>query len=92
MPTLAMGCSFFVWIPLCVAFGRRPVVIAASLMLTIASLSAGFATGFHPLLVAICFIGFAGGATIGTVSSSFPSVMPTATQKPPTTDLRRQVC
>lgn len=87
MPTLAMGCSFFVWIPLCVAFGRRPIVIAASLMLTLACLSAGFATAFHPLLVAICFVGFAGGATIGTVSLPSPpplfSVPNAATQRPP---------
>lgn len=67
-PTLAMGISFFFWIPLCVAFGRRPVLIISSLMLAIATLGAGFAAGFYQLLVAICFIGFAVGATLSTVS------------------------
>lgn len=72
MPTLSMGCGFFVWIPLCVAFGRRPIIILSAVMFTLASVGAGFAAGFPELLAAICCIGFAGGASIGTVSLSRP--------------------
>lgn len=72
MPTLSMGCGFFVWIPLCVAFGRRPIIILSAVMFTLASVGAGFAAGFPELLAAICCIGFAGGASIGTVSLSPP--------------------
>lgn len=67
-PTLAMGVGFFLWIPLSVAFGRRPVILASSIMLTGATLGAGFASNFYVLLVGICLIGFAGGATLSTVS------------------------
>lgn len=67
-PTLLMGVSFFIWLPLCIAFGRRPVILLSAVTLFVATLRAGFAHDFYQLLAAICFIGFAGGATISTVS------------------------
>lgn len=70
LPTLCLGLSFFFWIPLCVAFGRRPVILAAAIMMTTATLGAGFVPGFHQLLVALGFIGFAAGAPLGMVSIS----------------------
>lgn len=74
MPTLAMGCGFFFWIPLCVAFGRRPIIILSAVMFTIASLGAGFSNGFASLLACVCSVGFSGGASIGVVST--PSSSP----------------
>lgn len=68
LPTLCLGISFFFWIPLCVAFGRRPVLLTAALMMAGATMGAGFAPGFHQLLVALGFIGFAAGAPLGMVS------------------------
>ncbi|KAI3396085.1 hypothetical protein diail_502 [Diaporthe ilicicola] len=65
-PTLMMGLSFFFWIPLSVAFGRRPLVLLSALMMTVASLWAGFTNDYHQLLAAISIMGLAGGATIST--------------------------
>lgn len=73
-PTLLMGVGFFIWLPLCVAFGRRPVILLSSVTLFVATLKAGFADNFHQLLACICFIGLAGGATISTVSLPFLSL------------------
>lgn len=72
-PTLAMGISFFFWIPLCVGFGRRPVLLLSSVMLAVATFWAGAAASFYQLLIAICCIGFAVGATISTVSLCGPT-------------------
>ncbi|KAK2608154.1 hypothetical protein N8I77_006782 [Diaporthe amygdali] len=65
-PTLMMGLSFFLWIPLSVAFGRRPIIIASALMMSVASFWAGFTNNYHQLLGAICVMGLAGGATLST--------------------------
>lgn len=67
-PTLLMGVGFFVWLPLCVAFGRRPVILLSSVILFAATLTAGFSKGFQQLLGCICVIGLTGGASISTVS------------------------
>lgn len=67
-PTLLMGVSFFLWIPLSVAFGRRPIIFLASVVLTLGTLGAGFAPNFHSLLAAICFIGLGVGASLSVVS------------------------
>lgn len=67
-PTLMMGLSFFFWIPMSVAFGRRPLIILSSVMMSVGSLWAGFTNDYHQLLAAICLTGLAGGATLSTVS------------------------
>ncbi|KAJ4419494.1 hypothetical protein N0V82_004939 [Gnomoniopsis sp. IMI 355080] len=65
-PTLALGLSFFFWMPLSVGYGRRGITLTASALLASAILGAGFARGFHDLLAALCLIGVAAGATIST--------------------------
>lgn len=66
-PTLALGISFFFWMPLSVGFGRRANMTASSALFLCAVLGAGFARGFHELLAALCVVGAAAGASISTV-------------------------
>lgn len=66
-PTLAMGISFFIWIPLSVGFGRRPILLLSALVMTCATVGAGFAPSFHHLLASLICIGFSAGATLSTV-------------------------
>lgn len=66
-PTLMMGLSFFFWIPMSVAFGRRPLILLSAVMMSVGSLWAGFTNDYHQLLGAICLMGLAGGATLSTV-------------------------
>lgn len=66
-PTLMMGLSFFFWIPMSVAFGRRPLIILSAVMMSVGSLWAGFTNNYHQLLGAICLTGLAGGATLSVV-------------------------
>lgn len=66
-PTLMMGLGFFFWIPMSVAFGRRPLIILSAVMMSVGSLWAGFTNNYHQLLGAICLMGLAGGATLSTV-------------------------
>lgn len=74
-PTIALGISFFFWIPLSVGFGRRAIMVVSSALLTGATVAAGFAHGFHELLAALCLIGLATGASLSTVSSrSLPTL------------------
>ncbi|KAJ4387292.1 hypothetical protein N0V93_007881 [Gnomoniopsis smithogilvyi] len=65
-PTLALGISFFIWMPLSVGFGRRGSLVTASALMTCAALGAGFARGFHELLAAVCLLGIAAGASLST--------------------------
>lgn len=67
-PTLLMGISFFLWVPLSVAFGRRPILVISSVILTLGTLGSGFATNFQGLLAGVCFIGLGVGATLSVVS------------------------
>lgn len=66
-PTLMMGLSFFFWIPMSVAFGRRPLILLSAVMMSSGSLWAGFTNDYHQLLAAICIMGLAGGATLSVV-------------------------
>ncbi|KAH6693361.1 major facilitator superfamily transporter [Leptodontidium sp. MPI-SDFR-AT-0119] len=61
-PTLCMGIGAFIWIPLSLAVGRRPVLLLGSLMLLLATLWAGVSKTFFSLLAAQCFQGLAAGA------------------------------
>lgn len=61
-PTLFMGLGAFLWIPLSLAIGRRPVLLLASLVLLIATICAGFVQKFYLLLTALCFQGLGAGA------------------------------
>lgn len=66
-PTLALGLSFFLWMPLGVGFGRRATLVFASAILTSATLVAGFTHGFRQILAALCLMGVATGVSISTV-------------------------
>lgn len=83
-PTLMMGLSFFFWIPMSVAFGRRPLIILSAVMMSGGSLWAGFTNNYHQLLAAICIMGLAGGATLSTVCLTRPNITaePSGTNHP----------
>jgi MFS family permease len=73
---LFMGFGAFLWIPLSLAIGRRPVLILSTLVLFSGTMWATFAGSFYQFLAAICLIGLAGGASTSLVSSrSCPVVM-----------------
>ncbi|CZR67806.1 uncharacterized protein PAC_17705 [Phialocephala subalpina] len=63
-PTLFMGVGAFVWVPLTLAIGRRPVFLIATTLLLAAAIWAGLAHKFYELLVSVCLMGFAGGFAI----------------------------
>ncbi|KAK0099239.1 hypothetical protein ONS96_008473 [Cadophora gregata f. sp. sojae] len=61
-PTLFMGLGAFIWIPLSLAVGRRPVLLLCSLIVLITTILAGFLKDFYPLMTALCLQGLAAGA------------------------------
>lgn len=67
-PTLFMGIGAFIWIPLTLAIGRRPVFLLATIVITIGTLWAGLTKDFHALLTAVCLIGLAEGFSTSAVS------------------------
>lgn len=62
-----MGIGAFVWIPMSLAVGRRPVFLLAIIVLTTGTLWAGMTKDFHQLLAAVCIIGLAEGFATSTV-------------------------
>ncbi|KAF1957751.1 MFS general substrate transporter [Byssothecium circinans] len=58
MPTLSMAVGAFIWVPLSLALGRRPVFLIVSFMTFFATLCAGYAETFGQLLTCLCFLGF----------------------------------
>jgi MFS family permease len=67
-PTLFMGVGAFIWIPLTVAVGRRPVFLLATLVITMGTFWAGMTKNFYALLAAVCLIGLAEGFGTSAVS------------------------
>lgn len=67
-PTLFMGVGAFLWIPLSLAIGRRPVLILSNIVLVSATVWAGFARNFYQLMGAICLMGLGEGASTSVVS------------------------
>ncbi|KAH7112088.1 major facilitator superfamily domain-containing protein [Dendryphion nanum] len=63
-PTLLMGLGCFLWIPLSIGLGRRPVLLVATITLLLALLGAGRAQTFSQLLVAVCFLGLCEGLAL----------------------------
>ncbi|KAH3963932.1 hypothetical protein HBH70_230030 [Parastagonospora nodorum] len=61
MPTLFMAVGSFLWIPLTIGMGRRPVFLIASVTLIVACIGAGYSQSFPQLLACICFLGLAEG-------------------------------
>jgi MFS family permease len=74
MPTLFMAVGSFLWIPLTIGMGRRPVFLVASVTLIVACIGAGYSQSFPQLLACICFLGLAEGFALTAVSSlNFPN-------------------
>lgn len=59
---LMLGCANIWWVPLSNVFGRRPIILASLVMLTLCSVWAAKATSFNSLLAARVFQGIAGAA------------------------------
>ncbi|KAK2006098.1 major facilitator superfamily transporter [Colletotrichum eremochloae] len=62
--TLSFGLGAFLWIPLSVAIGRRPVFLLASCFLILANILASKASGFNQLLRALTLQGFSAGIAL----------------------------
>jgi len=65
-----MGIGAFIWTPLTLAFGRRPVFLLANLIITVGTLWAGLTNNFYQLLTAVCLIGLAEGFSTSAVGST----------------------
>jgi predicted MFS family arabinose efflux permease len=63
-----MGLGAFLWVPLTLAIGRRPVFLLCTALLTIGTIWAGIASSFYSLLVATCVQGLAEGFSTSAVS------------------------
>lgn len=59
---LFLGLSNILWVPLSNALGRRPVLLAATLLCTFCTMWCALATSFDSLLAARIFQGMGGGA------------------------------
>ncbi|KAF6814198.1 major facilitator superfamily transporter [Colletotrichum plurivorum] len=62
--TVFLGLGAFLWIPLSVALGRRPVFLLSSCCLTLATALAAHAPGFYSLLGALSLQGFSAGLSL----------------------------
>jgi MFS family permease len=61
-----LGASNIWWVPLSNAFGRRPVMLVATLLMALSTLWCGLSTSYNSLLAARLFQGI-GGAAADTV-------------------------
>jgi MFS family permease len=73
-PTLFMAIGAFLWIPLSIGMGRRPVFLLASFVLLAATLGAGYTQNFQQLLVCVCFFGLGEGFALTAVSHLFSHI------------------
>jgi MFS family permease len=62
-----VGASNVFWVPLSNVYGRRPIMLIALLLATLAAMWAGLAKSFDSLLAARLFMGI-GGAPADTVA------------------------
>lgn len=67
LPTLFMGIGAFVWVPLTIGMGRRPVFLIASLTLALATLGAGYSRTLPELTACVCFVGLGEGFALTVV-------------------------
>ena len=66
-PTFFMGIGAFIWIPMTIWLGRRPVFVTNSVLMLLATVLAAFATSYSILLVAVCLIGLTEGFSLSAV-------------------------
>ncbi|KAJ9612972.1 hypothetical protein H2200_002913 [Cladophialophora chaetospira] len=60
---LILGCSNFVWVPLAVYFGKRPIFLVSSVMMVASTAWAAVATSFESLLAATALTAIGAGST-----------------------------
>lgn len=72
---LFMGLGAFVWIPLSLAIGRRPVFVLCTILLTLSTLGCGLSRSFYQHLVAHAFQGLSVGIILSVVSNCFPFML-----------------
>lgn len=70
-----MGIGAFVWVPLSLAVGRRPVFLLCAVILLLSTIWAALAGSFYQLLAAICLQGLAEGLATSTVCCLFLYVL-----------------
>jgi MFS family permease len=58
---ILLGASNIIWVPLGNCYGRRPVLVIATLIMTMGSLWCGLATSFDSLMAARAIQGLGGG-------------------------------
>lgn len=63
-----MGIGAFVWVPLSLALGRRPVFLVVALANFGATVGAGYARSFGQLLFFVCLMGVGEGFALTSVS------------------------
>jgi MFS family permease len=66
-----MGIGAFIWVPLSLALGRRPVFLLAALLTFIATLGAGYARTIGELLVYVCLLGMGEAFALTSVCQHF---------------------
>jgi MFS family permease len=66
-----MGVGAFVWIPLSLAVGRRPVFLLCTIILLLATVLAVLSRNLYVHLVAVCLQGLSVGIFSSTVSCLF---------------------
>lgn len=67
-PTLFIGIGTFLWVPLSLALGRRPVFLLAALLELFANIGAGKSQSFRVLLGFNCLMGLCEGLSLSLVS------------------------
>ncbi|KAI9708015.1 MAG: hypothetical protein M1820_004219 [Bogoriella megaspora] len=63
-PTFFMGIGTFIWIPMTLWLGRRPVFVTSALIMLFAAILAAFATNYYILLLAVSLIGLTEGFSL----------------------------
>jgi MFS family permease len=56
IPGLFTAIGAFIWIPLTIGMGRRPVFLLASLLILFATLGTGYSQNFSQLLACMCLM------------------------------------
>lgn len=75
-PTLFMAIGCFIWVPLSLALGRRPVFLLAASMELFAMIGAAFSRTFYQLLGCVCLGGFSEGLGLSLVSKTYMVALP----------------
>ena len=69
-----MGIGAFIWIPLSVAVGRRPVFLLCTVITLLTTVWVGLAGSFYQILVAVSFLGLSVGMSTSMVNYQQPLI------------------